>query len=166
MSDLKITIEHLKNYLGTGLKVYIDEFGEGLEELNGIIGDEVNTNVDAAEIVLVRPVCYRMSDLDKFIPELGFVPIEELLKENYKEYDWFQKSGKRYSEITTVQVPNYIKAFATNMATLEIEIWKNENKNFPFWITQRLFSWYFWPFGERYFDEGLVIDKIKQAQNA
>ena len=38
---MKITIDQLKNYIGTGLKVYIDEFGEGEEGLIGIVGDEI-----------------------------------------------------------------------------------------------------------------------------
>lgn len=86
MSDLKITINHLKNYLGTGLKLYVDQFGEGQEELIGIINDEVQTNVDSTDIDLVRPVMYRLTDLDKFIPELGFVPAEKLIEDGWSQH--------------------------------------------------------------------------------
>jgi hypothetical protein len=143
MDNLKITIDHLKNYLGTGLNVYIDEFGTEDEVLYSINGEseEVETNIDAAEICLVRPICYRLSDLDKFIPELGFVPIEEIRNLEMGHCDYISKERdelvRRYGfDYWIDRVPNG--------------------------IIQKLFTWHFWPFGEEYFEQGLVIDKMKQ----
>ena len=131
---MKITIDQLKNYIGTGLKVYIDEFGEGEEGLIGIVGDEIQTNVDAAEIDLVRPICYRLSDLDKFIPELGFVPIEIIVEQGWSTHQ----------QVLLMQK-------ATSHASFE--------------LMKLLFQWHFWPFGDEYFEQGLVIDKLRQHGN-
>lgn len=139
MTELKITIDQLKNYLGTGLKVYIDEFGEEEEGLVGIVGDEIQTNIDAAEIDLVRPICHRLSDLDKFIPELGFVPLQEIWKLELGHKDWISKEREYLIEKRGL---NY---------------WFN---HIPYGIIQKLFQWHFWPFGEEYFEAGLVIDKL------
>jgi hypothetical protein len=76
---------------------------------------------------------------------------------------WYEEhKGSRYESITVDQVPNYVKACCTYMATLDIRIWKTDIANEPYWILQKLFQWHFWPFGEEYFEQRLVIDKLKQ----
>jgi hypothetical protein len=129
MKDLKITIDQLKNYLGTGLKVYIDQDSIDQERLTGIFdeAEEVQTNVELAPFEDVRPICYRLSDWDKYIPELGFIPYEKVgFRPNLRDYKW--------EEINVFDLPfNRVKTF---------------------------FDWHFWPFGDEYFDHGLVIDKL------
>lgn len=82
---LKITVDQMKNYLNTGLHCLLDYDEESyFDELVGIhkdgelrfAGDQGDTHT----IESVKPECYRMSDLDKFIPALGFIPIEEVDK--------------------------------------------------------------------------------------
>lgn len=85
----------------------------------------------------VQPICYRLSDLDKFIPELGFVPIE------------------RIRLLTDANHFKYIERF----------IYDHEDGSFvllPFWVIELLIKWNFWVFDQEYFTQGLVIDKLKQ----
>lgn len=156
MNTLKITIEHLKNYLGTGLKFfadddYSDEYGTILEliELIGLNSfdfiegrlPDFETVTETFEIEQVQPICYRLSELDKFIPELGFVPLVEI--------------DRIYG--TTEHNDSWIRE------AIECKhFWINsDTDNISFRIIQKLFQWHFWPFGEDYFEKGLVIDKLK-----
>ena len=137
-----------------------------MEELNGIIGDEVNTNVDAAEIDLVRPVCYRMSDLDKFTPELGFVPLKRLVNDNSNQDGDIEIEFKehRLKVLSRFNVYGWID-YDTEESRKEhlISVYPHGDQGMmPFSLMKQLFSWHFWPFGENYFDEGLVVDKLKQ----
>lgn len=152
MSELKITIEQLKNYLGTGLKLLPD--GKSAAEKDVLIGiyqdpclsrDLVYFGTidgqDMRTIQEMEPICYRLSDLDKHIPELGFVPamrIRELIKEidgSHRGFDYRQG----------VMIDG---SYCGPMAL-------------PYWIVKQLFQWHFWPFGDEYFEAGLVIDKLK-----
>jgi hypothetical protein len=130
--EKKIELSQLKNYLGTGLNVYIDGYGEGPEILITINSDseEIDTNVDCATLDIVRPICYRLSDLDKFIPELGFVPINELIKQDWSD-----------AQIALLKMGAY-----THTA---------------FGLMEWVFKNHFWPFGDEYFEQGLIIDKLK-----
>lgn len=136
MTDLKITIDQLKNYLGTGLKVRV---------LDNSSWNVSNTSLspihlaDNCEIQFIQ--CYRLSDLDKFIPELGFVPIEELGKR--RSLDW---SGEK------------------NIKPIILLIRDMKLKRIPFDMMEKLFQWHFWPFGDEYFDQGLVIDKLTHGK--
>lgn len=169
MSDLKITVNHLKNYLGTGLKLYVDQFSEGQEELMGIINDEVQTNVDSADIDLVRPIMYRLTDLDKFIPELGFVPLKRLVNDKPDQDSNIEIEFKKYGSkvLSHFNVYGWID-YDTEESRKEhlISVYPYGDQGMiPFSLMKQLFSWHFWPFGEQYFHEGLVIDKLKQAQD-
>jgi hypothetical protein len=130
----KLELNQLKNYLGTGLMVFIDGYGEGTERLTSINceSEEIETNVDCASLDIVRPICYRLSDLDKMIPELGFVPSERLTS--------FQKG----SELGN------LSSFKTVGSDLD-EVYNDIKK---------LFEWHFWIFDQSYFDEGIIIDKL------
>jgi len=132
-TDLKITIHQLKNYLGTGLMVFIDQDSVDQERLTGIFdeAEEVQTNVELAPFEDVRPICYRLSDLDKFIPELGFVPLNELTPYANTRFTFVRDIGE-------------------------------DLRDWTFQDMQKLFQWHFWPFGDQYFEAGLVIDKLKQ----
>lgn len=155
-TDLKLTIDQLKNYLGTGLKfnamgMNVDEYADPsvpqLFEMIGLSpdwveGDSTHLQKDFL-IVDMFPICYRLSDLDKFIPELGFVPIEEISGLGLDHAEWISKERKQI-------IKNWGFSF-----------WID---NIPFAIIQQLFQWHFWPFEQEYFEQGLVIDKMKQGK--
>lgn len=177
MNKPKLTIDQLKNYLGTGLK--LDTEGEiqslyGLYQSKSIIRAE--TEFSYMALNEIKPICYRLSDLDKFIPELGFVPIEELLK-IATEMIW----GDRIEPIGDCEIlkeNDSTGIIAWNDTervsfTLDKEIsWfdfslyvdGSEMKLDKFHLFQKLFQWHFWPFGEEYFEQGLVIDKLNQGK--
>jgi hypothetical protein len=108
----------------------------------------------------VKPLMYRLSDLGKFIPELGFVPIEELLKIRHRQ--WLEKTRLSDLSISIKSVPNWIQAYFKYMATVEVRVYINQLEEEPFWVIQKLFEWNFWVFDQSLFDKGLIIDKLKQ----
>lgn len=158
-TDLKITIDQLKNYLGTGLKCKVKHRTIAKIDVRNPLFtlDSMRTASSAAvwtydmtfldqfgfvgkgfQLNEFKPVCYRLSDLDKHIPELGFVPIEMIR---------MQTDSNHFK---------YIERF----------IHDSEDGSFsliPFWVATQLFQWHFWPFGDEYFEAGLVIDKLKQS---
>ena len=136
-SNLKITIDQLKNYLGTGLRIKLWEIPSSYE--TELIPGLLSSIPKGAEITNIKPICYRLSDLDKFIPELGFVPIEEIIKYgNWCDaYDEYFKIGFCGDDL--------IQA--------------------PFELVQKFVEWHFWVFGEEYFEKGLVIDKLKETSH-
>lgn len=79
-------------------------------------------------------IVYRLSDLDKKIEVDGemFVPVDE---------------------IDRIFLPNTHIGSLTYQGVL--------NPFTPYGIVQKLFEWHFWPFGDDYFEQGLVIDKAK-----
>lgn len=140
MDKLEITIEQLKNYLGTGLKInefYTYRNGKSTEGVSSIDLPAVMYLVMRNSFDKLQPICYRLSDLDKFIPELGFVPIEEMRNSGF----WCDAYDEWY-ECTYPQ--------------------KNIDQA-PFEVAQLLFEWHFWAFGDQYFDQGLVIDKLSAS---
>jgi len=129
-TNLKITIDQLKNYLSTGLKIM-----DGWGDVRNFKYTHLDDDGNHGEIFGIKPICYRLSDLDKFIPELGFVPIEELA--------------------------NGLGGIA-EAAFNEVRLKRMSYDNMPYWAISKIFKWHFWPFGDEYFDQGLVIDKLKQ----
>jgi hypothetical protein len=151
MDNLKLTIDQLKNYLGTGLKVEITEYYsnsiiKSIDEFESLSEDWV-TFKSSPDWYLqsekndteVKLLCYRLSDLDKFIPEWGFVPIEWLEDQYY--------TLSLHKDAKILMKKNGHK-------------WIN---HMSFLLITHLFQWHFWPFGEEYFDHGLVIDKLKHG---
>jgi hypothetical protein len=135
-TNLKITIDQLKNYLGTGLKFeayYLGKPFEGEMDYHNFPNFIDNSITSKLKF-------YRLSDLDKFIPELGFVPIE-----------WFENHESIDFTDGNIWVSSMFKDGSNKMPEL-----------IPFGVYQKLFQWHFWPFGEEYFEQGLVIDKLKQ----
>jgi hypothetical protein len=138
----KLELAQLKNYLGTRLKIE-----KSYTYRNGRTDIGV-TSLDQATVMYltmnksydyIKPIMYRLSDLDKFIPELGFVPAERL----YPIDTDFEKDLGITSKDHLEMSLNYgINGFT----------WDN---------IQKLFEWHFWVFDQSYFEEGLIIDKLK-----
>lgn len=141
MSNKKLTIEQLKNYLGTGLEIMRPD-GRTKLILKTVIDNLMVFEGDGwkyGDLIKNKLICYRLSDLDKFIPELGFVPFQELFKNH------------------------------ENMTRGRIKKAKEEILHIPYLSyerLQKLFQWHFWPFGDEYFEQGLVIDKLNQGKEA
>jgi len=79
---MKLTIEHLKGYLGTELKIQ-NSLGDILE-LTGIMNETYfvkgNSRTPYGDIQDCKPLLYPLSTLTEFREDLGFVPIEQLAK--------------------------------------------------------------------------------------
>jgi hypothetical protein len=135
MEKKEITIEQLKNYLGYKIECLLDyQHQSYIDELTGIINsDELMFMVDEGDIHYissVKPILYRLKDIDKFIPELGFVPINELIKQDWSD-----------GQIALLKMGAY-----THTA---------------FGLMEWIFKNHFWPFGDEYFEQGLIIDKLR-----
>lgn len=150
MVDLKITVDQLKNYLGTGLTLKMHSVAgvdHGTDKMIGIcdnIEDQSDVWVKSQnglttdyKIQFAIPICYRLSDLDKEIEHNGerFVAEKELKK--ITKFSLGDKAG-------LIQFNGLITSFL---------------------IMKKLFEWHFWPFGDEYFEQGLVIDKRKEVFN-
>jgi hypothetical protein len=135
MKDIKLEVSQLKNYLGTGLKIaggYPTDY-----ELTPYMFDSCIFNQD-------KPIMYRLSDLDKFIPELGFVPLDKLP---------YGRKLVFYNAISS-DIPIEI--------TIQTEDWSQEiDLHDGFKIMSLLFEWNFWVFDQSYFEEGLILNKMK-----
>lgn len=158
MNDLKITIDQLKNYLNTGLKMgmkdhKIDYVGREIDTMIGLhqwdksgqlwcVLTEGGSKPAPSQ---VQPICYRLSDLDKFIPELGFCPKDE----------FFIRYG---GGVIEAGKSLWKETFTDNVRWSPVD-------TISFGVVQLLFQWHFWPFGEEYFEKGLVIDKLKEVSN-
>ncbi|WP_114752306.1 hypothetical protein [Pleomorphovibrio marinus] len=131
MSD-KITIHELKNYLGTGLKCKHPWENVFWRLDIGSSNDEVS--IKTALWMQAKPLCYRLSDLDRFIPELGFVPIDEISEKMNINRGWW-----RWKDVISDN---------SKVSWLD------------FRIVDQLFRWHFWPFDQSFFTKGLLIDKM------
>lgn len=203
MADLKITSEQLKNYLGTGLVVTmrsVADVNHGLDTLIGIYeeredGDEIfvrdyRNNPYEYKVRRAVPHCYRLSDLDKYIPELGLVPAKELAKlitqagfDHEKIESIRQENNTIICEYKASSHPSGLgpvvkpffdididEDFGFSLGVIRVqdgESTEDYSCTGNIWLMyQRLFEWHFWPFGEEYFNQGLVIDKRKEASHA
>lgn len=147
MAELKLTIHQLKQYLGNDLKVMIK---------NRIVTLDTLTKYSAQTYPSVhgftfcsykdlKPICYQLSDLVKFIPELGFVPAKRLFP-HHKECE-YKVSGNELIMLN----PKTKNSFGEIYLNLE---------NLTFYNAHMLFKWNFWVFNQDYFEKGLVIDKL------
>lgn len=177
MDNLKITIDQLKNYLGTGLKMRmkdhkIDYVGLEIDKMIGLhqwdksgqlwcVLTEGGSKPAPSQ---VQPICYRLSDLDKFIPELGFVPLKRILNDKPEDNESIEieKAEGRMA------FQNRFRCFAW-IDYENGESRKEHLADFPLHSTamvpfnwmKKLFQWHFWPFGDEYFEARLVVDKLK-----
>ncbi len=186
---LEITIHQLKNYLGTGVIVRtmdykIDYVGKEFDKMIGL--HQWDKSGKLWSVLLeggskpspssIHPVCFRLSDLDKFIPELGFVPIEELLK-IATEMIWGGKiEPTGVPEVLTEGESTGIIAWndtervsftfnkEDNWFDFQLCVDGSEMKLDKFHLFQKLFEWHFWAFDQDYFDKGLIIDKLNHGK--
>jgi hypothetical protein len=148
-TENKITIEQLKNYLGTGLKVKTSKdkikplqgYKSSSQDTGGFeyiyLGNQSGPN-HTTLLHLIKPICYRLQDLDKFIPELGFVPIDKIYP---ADSDFEKDLGITPSDHLQSSLVYGIDGFC-------------------FTDIQKLFEWHFWVFCDEYFNEGIIIDKL------
>ena len=195
MTDIKITIDQLKNYLGTGLRCeYIHNTIKRVElvtktfELSGIqFGNDLylyftNDSSFCDQFGCIgkyfhpyefKPICYRLSDLGKEIEVNGesFVPHEKILQEIIS-WDGSRKDGDGYfGWDCSTGGDDYQDYWAAINDNFQIEFYTGHPDEGGYMIgqealhwsyVQKLFEWHFWPFGEEYFNKGLVIDKMKR----
>jgi hypothetical protein len=77
----KLTINELKGYLGTGLKI-MENDDDGIFEMLGIYDfEEICTDGGDIPFTNFKPLLYPLSSLTEYREDLGFVPIERLLQE-------------------------------------------------------------------------------------
>lgn len=147
----QLTVLELKNYLGTGLKMVFEKSVRVIE-LSGL------QQTDAKNLIFIgsdgvfyeetiwsfKPKMFRLQDLDKHIPELGFVPIQIIGDEIYSR----QPLGFKY--------PQDAILWFDAMYLME-----GNTDEMPFWVFQKLFQWHFWVFDQSFFEKGLIIDKLK-----
>lgn len=157
---MKITIDQLKNYLGAGLKIQITEYypqstittidsiDAMSEELISFKGSPDWYFETSENDIDFKPICYRLSDLDKFIPELGFVPLQEL----YPRWTWNKEKVAEQWYVELSKQGHLLMRAACHQNV------HGPTLSYP--ELQKLFQWHFWPFGEEYFEAGLVIDKM------
>jgi hypothetical protein len=195
MVDLKITTTQMKNYLDTGLYCLLDYGNESyLDELIGIHTDGdllfSEDQGDTHTVDTVKPECYRMSDLDKFIPALGFVPAKELAKlitqsgwnsdkiQSIRNEDdtitcvWPITTLRHPASKTSISYQNFFEIDTDSdfgfgiyyqNTTSNGVVEEIESNTGNIWaMTQKLFEWHFWPFEEQYFTVGLVLDKLRR----
>gem|GEM_PF-2789882 len=152
MADLKITVEQLKNYLGTGLGVY---HCDKIHTLDGLYGTDLyichrtkrgNFLPTSGPLDSMKPICYGVSDIDKEIEVNGkrFIPADILFPKSDYERDFDRKVA-----IGSLKLQSAIGCSCTFFS-----------------IMQKLFEWHFWPFGEEYFHQGLVIDKLASPKTS
>jgi len=81
---MKLTINHLKGYLGTGLKVSIQSELYPNPEFIGYVRDVIYLNYYGSGLSMnienIKPLLHPLSSLTKYREDLGFVPIVELFK--------------------------------------------------------------------------------------
>lgn len=157
MKELKITVDQLKNYLGTGLMVQVGSTKRNLTALQDdcrlafVTAWMGSREKQMVGIENVKPICYRLSDLDKEIEHNGesFVPLEKL-----RETFSFATTGYvNFDKDLDLQVEPFMDGGDVGDVFINMLDFME--------IMKLLYKWHFWAFGNEYFEQGLVIDKIK-----
>ena len=108
---MKLTINHLKGYLGTGLKVSIQSELYPNPEFIGCVRDVIYLNYHGSGLSMnidkIKPLLHPLSSLTKYREDLGFVPIDEIKPSQhhlfFREDLEFPMDGLQYSEIKKLQ---------------------------------------------------------------
>ena len=107
---------------------------------------DTNPNIDEyankTKFENCKPLLHSLDKLTDPILEGGLIPIVELLKIKHKSW-WNVHSFDRYGKIETKETPNYSQAYFYLMATLSIDVWKNNLENEPYWVIEKLKEWHF-----------------------
>lgn len=143
MDKLKLTGEQLKNYLFAGVILYSPTNALGSRIKIALEPRHIGKNGIENGLEHYKPAFYRLSDLDKFIPELEFVPLDEL---------YFEAGHSR-----PVKNERSFNLWKKSMVEEVLILTHNE---IQFWVLSKLFQWHFWPFGDEYFEQGLILDKL------
>ena len=170
-----LELKHVAPYLAYGLKgiTYGYNKDKRISELQGVSFDSFVyepelfietklTNITSRRRISIsnfKPILRPLSQLTQEIEHNGgkFVPIVELLK--IKNKTWFKEhENTRYQEIDFNDSYNISSACFAYMATKNIEIWKHDLKNQPYWIIEKLFEWHFDVFG--LIEQKLAIEKL------
>lgn len=148
----KLTIYQLKNYLGTGLKSFATFSSIPLHREM----DHLNMYSFIYNDTRAKLMFFRLSDLDKFIPELGFVPLDKI-KEYWKAREVSESSIDLDCNDLTIEVLLRGCDYASERDDSKTWIYFSH----IFHIYNLLFQWHFWVFDQSYFEKGLIIDKLK-----
>jgi hypothetical protein len=139
MKGPKLTVDQVKYYLGTGLRVGHPWGGDKTWELHydTEIDHDNRCSVNYVLTEHAKLICYRLSDLDNFIPAMDFVPMDKLSEE-------FDMNTVEHCLISAnLNNPEFITRIVS------------------FQVMQKILSWHFWIFGDGYFEHGLVVDRLK-----
>ena len=118
----KLTINELKGYLGTGLKI-MENDDDGIFEMLGIYDfEEICTDGGDIPFTNFKPLLYPLSSLTEYREDLGFVPMEALCSVEVQEEEDFKLYGT---------IPEYWKY----LLSTKIRNWDN-------WQVEKLYSWH------------------------
>jgi len=91
-NTMKLTINHLKGYAGTGLKVSIQSELYPNPEFIGYVRDVIYLNYHGSGLSMnidkIKPLLHPLSSLTKYREDLGFVPIERL-EDLFPNFDFY-----------------------------------------------------------------------------
>jgi hypothetical protein len=117
----KITINELKGYLGTGLKIKFKIIGRYSSTKQDVLQGRHVDNLSIYQFF--KPLLYPLSSLTEYREDLGFVPMEALCSVEVQEEEDFKLYGT---------IPEYWKY----LLSTKIRNWDN-------WQVEKLYEWHF-----------------------
>jgi hypothetical protein len=139
----KLTINELKGYLGTGLKI-MENDDDGIFEMLGIYDfEDIYTDGGDIPFTNFKPLLYPLSSLTEYREDLGFVPMEKL-KELYFETNIIKSGGTSLEEELVIKDGEFKNHFqdyyytSDNVYTSYNPIGYNESVN----IYNQLYKWH------------------------
>ena len=168
METLELKMEHMKCYLDTELKGFVDNEKVILVGLDTIAEYWIvwkklaASNQGCSVPEGFRPICHPLSDFTKEIEHNGkeFVPMIELAKIS------FPKSNK------FIIINNYVDlgnnySFHIDIKEMSFDCrrdYKGKKWDYNCYVPNQLqlctkfFEWHFWIFDQSYFDKGIILD--------
>jgi len=160
---MKLTIEHLKGYLGTGLRILVVKDFRGIDvnricELHtiNIQGTLVGYPIDQfgrkkgelSDLKNIKPLLYPLSTLTEFREDLGFVPIVEISGLRCLKGDIsFGYENKIF----------WVKIRLPKSNEFVCKTFPSDANSMEHWIIQKLYEWHTDIHG--LIEQGLAIDK-------